>query len=318
MKRRTLIQATVIALAASSAFAQSPGDKAIRILVPLGPGTPSDAITRAIAPSLSAVLNQPVIVENKPGANGIIAVQELMRAKPDGTTLLMGSVSPLAINMALVKKLPYDPRSAFSPIGGTYNANQVWVSRNSFPARTMAEMVAYAKLNPGKVSAAHYSSLTQIQLSTMSTLAGINLLMVPYKSTTTAYTDLMGGTVDLTIMDMATAIAQVKGGKVQALGVTTLKRNALAPEWPAVSESIGGYDFISWSALVGPAGMPRDVVERINAALNQSIKRKDVLQAMTDGGVIPWSTTPEELKSKIDSEVPRWIKLARDANIQPE
>jgi tripartite-type tricarboxylate transporter receptor subunit TctC len=318
MKRRSLIQITLLAFAVSSAMAQVPSDKTIRILVPLGPGTPSDAISRALAPSLSAILNQPVIVENKPGANGIIAVQELMRSKPDGTTLLMGSVSPLAINMALVKKLPYDPRTDLTPIGGTYNASQVWVSRPGFPARTMAELVSYAKQNPGKVSAAHYSSLTQIQMSAINSLAGINLLMVPYKATSSAYADVMGGTVDLTIMDLATAIAQVKGGKVHPLGVTPLKRSALAPDWAAVSEAIPAYDFVSWSALVGPASMPKDVVERINAALVQSLKRKEVVQTMTSGGVTPWVTTPEELKAKIDSEVPRWIKLARDANIQPE
>jgi len=318
MKRRTIFSAIALVLAATSAFAQSPGDRAIRILVPLGPGTPSDAMTRAIAPSLSAALGQPVIVENKPGANGIIAIQELMRAKPDGTTLLMGSVSPLAINMALFKKLPYDPRNDLTPIGGAYNANQVWVSRSTFPAKSMPELVAYAKQNPGKVSAAHYSSLTQIQLSAINSLAGTNLLMVPYKSTTTAYTDLLGGTVDLALMDMAGAMAQVKGGKVQAFAVTTLKRNPLAPDWAAVSETIPGYDFASWSALVGPSGMPRDVVERINAALVQSLKRKEIVQTMAEGGVIPWATTPEELKAHIDKEVPRWTKLAREANIQPE
>ena len=318
LNRRSVLQTFSLAMIGSSSFAQSGGERPIRILVPLGPGTPSDAITRAFAPALGVALNQPVIVENKPGANGIIAIQELMRAKPDGNTLLMGSVSPLAINMALVKKLPYDPRVDLTPVGGTYNANQVWVCRNNFPARNMSELIAYAKQNPGKVSAAHYSSLTQIQLSAMGSLAGINLLMVPYKSTTTAYTDLMGGTVDLTLMDMATAIAQVKGGKAQVLGVTTLKRNALAPEWPTVSETVAGYDFVSWSALVGPPGMARETVERLNAALGQSLKRKEVLQAMTDGGVIAWASTPEELKARIDAEVPRWIKLARDANIQPE
>lgn len=318
MKRRAFIPAIALALAASSALAQTPGDRAIRIVVPLGPGTPSDAMTRAIAPSLSAILGQPVIVENKPGANGIIAIQELMRAKPDGTTLLMGSVSPLAINMALFKKLPYDPRTDLTAVGGAYTANQVWVTRSAFPARTMSELIAYAKQNPDKVSAAHYSSLTQIQLSALNSLAGTNLLMVPYKSTTTAYTDLFGGTVDLALMDMAGAIAQVKGGKVRALAVTTLKRNPLAADWPAVSETIPGYDFASWSALVGPPGMPRDVVERINSALVQSLKRKDIMQTMAEGGVIPWATTPDELKAHIDKEVPRWSKLAREANIQPE
>lgn len=318
MKRRTLISAATASLLALNAFAQSPDNRPIRIIVPLGPGTPSDSVTRAIAPSLSTILGQPVIVENKPGANGVIAIQELMRAKPDGTTLLMGSVSPLAINMALVKKLPYDPRRDLTAIGGAYNANQVWVSKTTFPAKTIPDLIAYAKKNPGKVSAGHYSSLTQIQVSAMNTMAGLDLLMVPYKSTTNTYTDLLGGTVDLAIMDLATALAQVKGGKVQALGLSTLKRNPLAPDWPAISESVPGFNFASWTALVGPAGMPKDVVQRINAALVQSIKKSEIVQTMAEGGVVPWATTPDELKEHIETEVPRWMKLASDAKIQPE
>jgi len=318
MKKRNVIGLLILAVAASFAAAQPAANRPIRIIVALGPGTPSDAVARAIAPKLSAILEQTVIVDNKPGANGVIAMQELIRANPDGTTLLMGSISPLAINVALIKNLPYDPRRDITPVGGVYAANQVWVVRNSFPARTFAELIAYAKQNPGKVSAGHYSSLTQIQFAAVSKMAGMNLLSVPYKSTSTAYTDLIGGTIDLSLMDMATAINNVKGGQVRALAVTTLKRNPLALEIPAVSETLPGSHFATWSALVGPPGMQPEVVNRLNAAINQAIKQPDFVNSLASNGVIAWSTTPAELKSSIESEVKTWSKLAREANIQPE
>lgn len=318
MKIRNAIALLSLALVASFATAQPVANRPLRIIVALGPGTPSDSMARAIAPKLSALLEQTVIVENKPGANGVIAMQELIRANPDGSTLLMGSISPLAINVALVKNLSYDPRRDITPVGGVYAANQVWVVRNGFPARTFAELVAYAKQNPGKVSAGHYSSLTQIQFAAVSKMAGMELLTVPYKSTTAAYTDLMGGTIDVSLMDMATAINSVKGGQVRALAVTTLKRNPLALEIPAVSETLPGSHFATWSALVGPPGMQREVVNRLNAAINQALKQKDFGNSLASNGVIAWGTTPEELKSNIESEVNTWSKLAREANIQPE
>lgn len=315
MKRRSVLPLLCLAALPLAAYSQS--STPIRILVPLGPGTPSDAVTRLLAPSLSKILGQPVIVDNKPGANGIVAVQELMRSKPDGTTLLMGSVSPLAINMALVKNLPYDPRRDLTPIGGAYNAAQAWVVRTASPIKSMAELVAAAK-QPGKVSAGHYSALTQIQMSAFNKMTGAEMLLVPYKSTATTYTDVIGGTVDVTIMDMSTAATQIKGGTVRALGLSTIKRHPLTPDVPPVADTIADFDFASWSAFVGPAGIPRDVVARINAALVQTLKQKDIEAKLIEAGLIPWSSTPEELSARIGTEVTKWTRLARQANIQPE
>ena len=316
MKRRLLLALLCFAALRPVALAQSPTP--IRIIVPLGPGTPSDAVTRILAPSLGALLRQPVIVENKPGANGVVAMQELIRSKPDGSTLLMGSVSPLAINMALVKNLPYDPRRDLTAVGGAYDATQAWVVKASSPIKTFAELVAHAKQHPGKVSAGHYSALTQIQLSALNTMARIDLLLVPYKSTATTYTDLIGGVVDLTIMDIATAAAQTRSGTVRPLGVSTIKRNVLAPDIPPIADTIPDFDFASWTALVGPSGMPRDVVDRINAALARTLDQKDIVTKLAEAGLTPWSSTPEELTARIDTEVSKWTRLAREANLQPE
>lgn len=318
MQRRDALKLLGLTLASSGIHAQPAGGRPIRILVPLGSGTPSDSVTRILAPGMSAHLGQPVIVDNKPGANGTIAMQELIRANPDGSTLLMGSISPLAINMALIKNLPYDPRRDLSCIGGTYQGSQAWVVKNSFPARTFAELIAYAKQNPGKVRAGHYSSLTQIQFSTFNgKIPGGELMLVPYKSTSTTYTDFLGDILDLVIMDLATALTQSKGGRLRILGVTTPRRSPLAPDWPAIAETLPDYDFSTWSALVGPPGMQRETVQRINAALRQSQRQPDAIKKLADGGVSPWETTPDELKARIDSEVAKWMRLARESNVQP-
>lgn len=319
--RRRVIGAACAAglsMAASTAFAQISGGKTIRIIVPLSTGTPSDSNTRLIAPHLAALLGQTVIVENKPGANGVIAVQEVMRAPADGTTLMMGSVSPLAINMAMVKNLPYDPRRDLTAVAGVYSANHAWVVNAGVPVQTIPELIAYAKARPGQVSAGQSSALVQIQLSAFEKMAGVELLVVPYKSTATNITDLLGGTVDLSLLDMATSIAQLKGGKVRVLGVSTLKRNPLAPDWPAVSETLPGFDFASWSALVGPPGMPRDVVNRINAAMAQVLKQPDIVEQLKVGGSVPLVMTPDEIKAHLDGEVTKWIRVARDAKIEPQ
>jgi tripartite-type tricarboxylate transporter receptor subunit TctC len=318
MRRRSLLKTIGLALPAGAAFAQPGGAKTIRIIVPLSTGTPSDAITRIVAPQLGTILGQPVIVDNKPGANGVIAVQEVMRSPADGTTLLMGSVSPLAINMALVKNLPYDPRRDLTSIASIYSNNHAWAVKTSLPVRSIPELIAYVKERPGKVSAGHSSALMQIQLSAFEKMAGVELLMVPYKSTATNITDLLGGTLDLALLDMGTALAQEKGGQVRLLGVSTLKRNPLAPAWPAVSETLPGYDFASWSALVGPAGMPRDLVNRINAAMAQVLRQKDIADKFAQGGSVPLVMTPEELQAHIEAEVAKWVRVGREAKIEPQ
>jgi tripartite-type tricarboxylate transporter receptor subunit TctC len=275
-------------------------------------------MTRIIAPSLSALLGQQVIVENKPGANGIIATQELMRSAPDGTTLMMSSVSALAINMALVKNLPYDSRRDFSPIAGAYSSNHVWMVKPNFPARNMAEFVAHLKKNPGKVSVGSSSALQQLQLAAFDKMAGTEMLVVPYKSTAGGFTDFLGGTLDLCLTDMGGAATWVKGGQARVLGVTTLKRNPLQPDWPAISETVPGFDFSSWTALVGPAGMSPELVNRLNAAMNQVLKQKDILDKFKDASTVPLVFTPNDLKTFINAETAKAIKVAREANIQPE
>ncbi len=302
----------------SFANAQDSGGKILRIVVALGAGTPSDSISRLIAPHLSKHLGHPVVVDNKPGANGVIAVQEVMRSKPDGNTVLMGSVSPLAINTALVKNLPYEPRKDLTPIGVAYTASQAWMVKNDHPLRSFADLIEFAKRNPGKLRAGSYSALTQIQFEAIKRSAGIDILIAPYRATSATYTDLLGGVIDVAIVDMATSIVQSKGGVMRALGITAEKRSPLAPDWPAVSESVPGYNFSSWSALVGPPGMSKDSVDRINAALVKTLQTPEIQQKLSESAAIAWPTTASELQNHIEKEVTRWGRLAREANIEPQ
>lgn len=320
MKRRSIIKLLGLALPTVTAVAQPvAGGKPIRIIVPTSTGTPSDTITRLVGARISAVLGQPVVADNKAGANGLLAMQELMRSPPDGSTLLMGSVSPLAINMALVKNLSYDPRRDLTPIASLYSGNHAWVVRPSNPVRSMADLIAYAKANPGKISVGHSSALQQMQLSALEKMAGVDLLMVPYKASATNLTDFMGGTVDLALLDMGSALSMAKTNQVRVLAISPAKRSPLATDVPAVAETVPGYDFSSWSALVGPAGMPRETVNRLNAAMNQVLKQKDIPEKFEQSGAaIPMMMTPDELKAHIDAEVAKWVRVAREARIDPE
>lgn len=319
MQRRSLFKLLAsLALPGTSAYAQSTSGKTIRIVVPLSVGTGTDTVTRLIAPKLSAILGQPIIVDNKVGGNGLIGVQDVLRSAPDGTTLLMGSVSSLAINTAMMKNPPYDPRRDFTAIAGAYTANHVWLVRPNFPARTFGEFIAYMQKNPGKVNIGQASTLVKIQLAALQKMAGVDFVEVPYKTLGPTITDVISGTLDMTLIDTGAALTQVKSGQLRALAVSSPKRNPFAPDWPAVSETVPGFDFTSWTALVGPAGMPRDVVSKINAAMVQVIKQPDMLQRLEQIANVPMILTPDELKSFMDAEVAKWTRVVKEAKIEQE
>lgn len=319
MDKRTLLKAAAlsIGLLAGTAFAQGGGDS-IRIIIPLSPGTPSDFATRIVATAMSENLKRPIMIDNKPGANGVLAMQELMRSKPDGNTLMLGGISPMALNVSVVKNLPYDPRKDVTPIGGIYNAFQGYIVSNQVPVNSFAEFVAYARKNPGKLSVGHYSALTKIQFAALGRLAKVDLLMVPYKSTTTTATDVMGGTLDASIVDSATAITMAKGGKLKVLAISLPERSALAPGLPAAAETVPGLSVPAWSGLIGPANMPADVVQKLNASLNAALHDKATIAKLAESAVQPWPTTPEQFARHVETETARWKKVAQDAGIHPE
>lgn len=311
----TSLAVAALAALSGTTLAQT---RPIRIVVSLPAGSAIDFQARLLAPYLSTSLGQPVIVENKPGGRDIIALTDVLKSPPDGMTLYMGSNSPLSLNVALVKDLPYDPRKDITPIAGITSLNHVMIVKSDFPARTFAEFLTYAKQHPGKVSMGYSTSLVQMMIATISKQAGVDILAVPYKGVPAIVTDILGNTVNATLADPVNALAHIKSGQMRALGVTIQKRNPLTPDIPAVADTLPGFDFPVWTAMIGPAGMPRETVNRINAAVESALRQKDVVDRFAQTSANPFIISPDQFKAVIDAETSKWIRLAREANIQPE
>ena len=290
-KRRFMLSLGAALAWPAGVLAQGSG-RPVRIVLSLPPGSAIDFQARLVAPHLASSLGQPVVIDNKPGGKDLIAMQDVLKAPPDGNTLYMGSLSPLAINVALVKNLPYDPRKDVTPIAGMALTNHVLIVKSGFPAKTFAEFIKYVKQRPGSVSIGHSTSLVQTQIATLNRLAGIQLLPVPYKGTTQTITDVIGGSLDATLLDPGNALTHMKSGQMHALAVTSVKRNPLTPELPAISETLPGFDFSAWTAMVGPSGMSRETVNKISAAMNQALKQKDVVDKLAQAATLPYVLTP--------------------------
>jgi tripartite-type tricarboxylate transporter receptor subunit TctC len=303
---------------AVSAFAQGTTGRPIRMVVPLPAGTATDLAARVLGQQMSAILGEPVLVDNKPGANGTIGVMDMVRAAPDGKTLLLGSQSSLATNVALVKNMSYDPRRDFTPVAGFGETMHVLMVKPNFPARDMKEFIAHAKSRPGRLNVGTSTTTVNIEIAAINKMAGVQLVPVPYKGIPATITDVIGGNLDATMVDLANALAHAKSGSLRAIAVTSLKRNPLVPDWPAISETLPGFDIPSWVGVVGPAGMPRETTEKLNAAITQALRQPQVLEKLSTIGMTPLHFTPPQFKTYIDAEVDKWIQLARDAGVDPE
>ena len=320
MKRSTFLAAAAIALglAAPGALAQGFPNKPIRMVVPFPAGSATDMAARVIGQQLSTTFGQPVVIDNKPGAGGSIAAMEVVRAAPDGYTLMFASNSAISSNVALLKKIPYDPNKDFSPIAGTGETALVLLVKSGFPVKDLKELTAYMKAHKGKVNAGYGSSSSQISIAMLDKLAGVETLQVPYKGIPLAVNDVLGGTLDYTFADIGNALAQVKGGNMRALGVTSAKRTPLMADVPAISEVLPGFDITAWFGIVGPAGMPKDVVDKLNAATIQVLRTPEMKDRLATIGLTPMPMAPEPFKGFIATEIVKWTRLAREANIQPE
>lgn len=320
MKKRSFLQLASMSLLLPSfdhAIGQTLVPGPIRVIVPLGPGTANDLDGRLLTTKVGNNTGQAFVIDNRPGANGVIAAMAVVRAKPDGQTLLFSSNSALATNVALIKALPYDPLRDLTPIAGGSITPTCVIVKASSPYKTLPELLAAARQSPGKITFGYGSSFVQVQVASINTKAGVNLMPVPFKTTGDAVTNVLGSVVDMTITDPGNAIALAKGGQARILAVTSLKRSASLPEVPAVAESVPGHDFIAWAALVGPAGMPRDLVERLGNAVREAQKDPEVIEKLKDGARAPLVLGPDELKAFMAAEVQKWQGLVRDANIQP-
>lgn len=290
----------------------------ITIVLPFGPGSGTDIVTRMIAQKLGESTGRTVIVDNKPGANGSIAADFVTRAKPDGNTLLIGTNSTHGANPALFKDLRYDPVKNFEHVNRVAIFTSILLVNPALPVKTMRDLIAYGKIHELTVATGNASGV--VQSETLAREVGWKkLLRVPFKSNPQAMTELMAGRVDMMFSDIASALPQVKSGAVRALAVTSKGRSTLMPELPTILESgVPGYDLSGWNGLFAPAGTPADVVEKLNAEITKAVESPDVRKRLQDLGAEIGPLSPSEYAAWVQSEVSKWTKLVRAAGIQPE
>src|SRR6185503_6955802 len=265
-----------------------------------------------------ASLKQPVVIDNKAGASGFIAAQQVAKAKPDGYTVFITANTTHASNSALFKTLPYDPVKDFEPVATLGTVPLAVVVHPSIPAKNMAELIAYGKANPGKISFGSGSTSSRMAGEMLKSMAGIDMVYVQYKSNPQAVTDLLGGQIQLVIADAVTTMPHAKAGKLRALAISTAKRSPIAPELPTVAESgLPGYEMIGWFAAYVPAKTPKEIVAKLNAEIVRILESADAKARLAAVGIETMTSTPEGLAEFQRVETAKWAKLVKAAGIQP-
>jgi len=296
--------------------------KPIKLIVPFPPGGPTDVMGRIVGKVLSDKLGQPVVVENRAGAGGNIGTDVAAKAAPDGYTIALSAVSSLAIAPGLYPKLPYNVKTDFTPITLVGIAKGAIVAHPSAPFNDLKGLVAYAKAHPGTLAYATSGNGTANHLAAeyLQAIADIKLIHVPYKGTAPATQDLLAGAVPMSFeSSLSSAAPNVKAGKIKGIAITSATRSALLPDVPTVAEQgYPGFDVPTWFGLVGPAGLPKDVVATLNKAVTEGLKSKDVAEKFAQIGAEPAPTTPERFGEYIKAETDRWGKVIRDAQIKAD
>jgi tripartite-type tricarboxylate transporter receptor subunit TctC len=309
-------------LAAGPSSAQTPWPvpgKNITLVLPFAAGSGTDSTTRLISKELATGLGANIVIDNKPGANGSIAASYVARSEPDGYTIFVTTNTSHSANPYLLKNMTYDPIKDFTPIARTGDLPFMLVINPEIPAKSVAELVALAKKDPGKFSYASGSSSAIVSGATFATLAGIDLLHVPYKSSPPALTDVIAGRVSMMFIDVPTGLPHVNANALKALAVTTIKRSALLPNLPTMDEAgVKGFDITSWQGYLGPANMPKDIVTKLNAEIRKVIERPDMQKELAGRGMEAFSGTPESFDKFLKEQLVVWEKLIREAKIEKQ
>jgi len=316
------ILALVLGLAASAAFAQPFPSKPLRMLVGFPPGGANDIVARIVANRLTETLGQSVVVENRPGASGVIAADVVAKAAPDGYTLFLGSTGTNSIAPSLNAKMPYDPVNGLAPVGLVGVAPSALVVNAAVPAQNVREFVALAKSRTGKpLTYASSGAGTTLHLGgeLFKQLAGVDLLHVPYKGNAQALNDLIGGQVDMIISALPPALPLANAGKVRILGVATRERLRSAPELPTVAEQgVPGYEMSTWYGVFATGGSPANAIERLSADLRKAVADPKVREQIAGQGVDPQSSTAEEFRALVRDEIAKWARVVKAAGIKAE
>ena len=321
MKRMGLIASALVISAATLAWpaiaqTQQYPTKPIHIVVPSAPGDGSDLTARLISDQLSSALGQPIVIDNKLGAGGVVGTEFAARQPADGYTLIMANAGSHAINAALYSKLSYDPAKDFTAVALVAVSPNMMSVNPSLPVKSIGEFIAYAKSHPGEINYASGGNGSSAHLSAelFKSMAGITMNHVPYKGSTPALTDLIGGQVQVMIGNLPPMLPHVKAGKLRALGVTTSKRYPGLPEVPTVAESgLRGFETVAWFGLFAPAGTPREIVARLNREVNAIIAKPEIRDRLLGIGMEPSPGTPEEYSTRQASDIAKWKKVVAES-----
>lgn len=306
-------------LASSVAISQTYPSAPVTLVVPFAAGSGTDAVARIVGKKLSDRLKQPVLIENRAGANGQIAAQYVAKAKADGYTLLMTTNTSHSANPSLVSNLKYDPIKDFTPVARVGELPFALVVSQNDPAKTLKEWIENAKRNPGKFSYATPNSTSLVASETIKRIAGIDVVGIPYKSSPQALTDLIGGSIHMYVVDLGSGMSMIKAGTVKVLGVTTKEPLSATPGVPPIASIVPGFDLTSWNGIFGPAGMPKPVADKINAELQQVLEDKEVKDRLNQLGFEIWPTkTPEDFAKYVSDQLGHWSVLIKQAGIRPE
>jgi tripartite-type tricarboxylate transporter receptor subunit TctC len=306
-------------LAVQTASAQSYPNRPVKILVGFTPGTAPDLAGRILAERFAEVLGQPFVIENVQGAGGNIATDRVAKAAADGYTLLMGGNSALVINPSLYETLPFDPQKDFAPISQVFIAANVLAVPTAVPAKSVAELVALAKAEPGKLSYAHAGVGTSQHLAAelFKYMAKVDVTAVAYRGTTALLPDLLAGRITMSFANIVNVLPLAREGKLRALAITSIKRSRLAPELPTMAESgFPGFEAVPWFGLVAPANTPKDIVDRLHGETVKALAMPEIRKKFDELGLEPIGNTPAEFAAVIRKEIPEWAKVIRDAGIK--
>lgn len=312
-----LVATACLAFAFPTLAQQSYPNKPIRLVVPFPPGGPADTLGRILAQNFTESLGQAVVVDNKPGASTIIGADFVAKSAPDGYTLLLAIDSTLTMNQALFTKLPYDPLKDFTPIGLVAEVPTMIAVNASFPAKTLGELLAMAKKSPGEVQFAHGAVTMHAAGELLNQMAGVKMTPVQYKGGGTTIMAVMGGEIPVTIESASGVIANLKTGRVRALAVAGPTRLRAAPDIPTASEAgVPGFNVAVWQSLVAPAGTPRPIINRLNAELKRILALPATREKLETAGMLPLTSTPEEMTSFVQTETKKWGTLIKDIGLK--
>ena len=314
---RSLWMVLALALAAPAA-AQNYPNKPVKIINPWTPAGPAEILARLIGTKMQESLGQPFIIESRPGANGTIGATQVAKSPPDGYTILFSHVGPMAIHPAVVDKMPYDTLKDFEPISQVAAGALVLLARNDIPAANLADLIAWIKARPGKVSCGSVgpASTTHFACEMLGQMGGAPTTHVPYKGSAPVITDMLGGTIDISFLNVAGVKPQMDAKQLRPIAVTTLRRSAVLPDVPTMNDSLPGFEVNSWYGLMAPAGTPKAIVQLLQRETAKALKAPDVQDRLKVLGLDPVGNTPEEHAAQLRADLERWGRVARAAKIK--